>query len=666
MVTPSSPPTTPSAARRPGRRTAVGLVLMLIGSILALIGPASSPASALTHDGLTSIGTDTVPNLDTYPEGLFPAGCGVTDGQVVTGAQYSASGPVTAGPVSDMRDLPYLPAGTTLTMTFTGWVEGCETPISLTVKRAVGPDFDELTDQALLAFEACGPEAAGDLPACETVGEGLRTLSLVMPQAGSNCNYQTDAVVGPPLDIVGPDGSYYGSGLRASNGKGEGPTMLISADNEGPDDADGSSCQPPTVTLQCAEGGVAVTIFNNDVFDDIRVTIVADDVDQAVDFEVLRNSSRTFVVPLTGNAHPILEVFDAQREILAPTPFADVCVQDFAIERLCQDGEILVTVTAAEGADIVVLADGVEVGLDENDEYRTPIGDVAVTIEVVVDEVSLGTQTIQPCGVPTAEAVVDCAADTVTVTTTQPVDHTVTFAVTVNGAVVTNPVAVDQLTSTYTYQLTGLEPFGDVDVLVTATHNGVTTTLIDDTLEPCDAPTFTFGTLSPTCENDVPYLVYSATVTGTTDTTLDLHWLDAQGTERLVMTDLPLSGEVLWPGAAVDSQGNPTDWPGWVFENGDWVEKDDGFTWARTASVFAVVNPTSATVALTYPPPTPTCDANPDPTEVLGVTQAQAQLPTTGSDAGGQLALALGLVVTGFGLVLLGHDQRLRLLLRRR
>ena len=52
-----------------------------------------------------------------------------------------------------------------LTMTLTGWVEGCETPISLTVKRAVGPDFDELTDQALLAFEACGPEAAGDLPA---------------------------------------------------------------------------------------------------------------------------------------------------------------------------------------------------------------------------------------------------------------------------------------------------------------------------------------------------------------------------------------------------------------------------------------------------------------------------------------------------------------------
>jgi hypothetical protein len=168
------------------------------------------------------------------------------------------------------------------------------------------------------------------------------------------------------------------------------------------------------------------------------------------------------------------------------------------------------------------------------------------------------------------------------------------------------------------------------------------------------------------CDNDTPYLEYTATVTGDVAPgadTVTIHWFDANGVERNPAdsahqyTGLPMSGRVLWPGARVDSSGDPTDWPGWVFENGKWVQKDDGFLWARQtgATVTLEVNPTSGPITVVYPPANPTCSANP-PDEVLGgeiVDEVDDvdELPFTGLDADILAAVAAVLLGTGFVVV---------------
>ena len=79
----------------------------------------------------------------------------------------------------------------------------------------------------------------------------------------------------------------------------------------------------------------------------------------------------------------------------------------------------------------------------------------------------------------------------------------------------------------------------------------------------------------------------------------------------------------VYPGAEVDASGNPLDWPGWVFTNGQWVvdPSDAGLRDGLTVSV--EVNPT-ASAMVSYPQATPSCDANPpDP------AAPQGQLPLT-------------------------------------
>ena len=126
---------------------------------------------------------------------------------------------------------------------------------------------------------------------------------------------------------------------------------------------------------------------------------------------------------------------------------------------------------------------------------------------------------------------------------------------------------------------------------------------------PPDTP----ASASAQCIGDIPYFSFQVdfgpefageTVTITLqnpegDDFVYVRTLDANGT---------LSGnDILWPGA----NDNPPDWPGWILnEDGDWVEADDGFLWARgTITVTFEVNPTQ-TISATYPPATVVC-ANP-------------------------------------------------------
>ena len=68
---------------------------------------------------------------------------------------------------------------------------------------------------------------------------------------------------------------------------------------------------------------------------------------------------------------------------------------------------------------------------------------------------------------------------------------------------------------------------------------------------------------------------------------------------------------MLWPGAEVDANGNPTNWPGWILEDGVWVEGDDGFLDVRPdVNVVFSINP-SQTIVVNYPPSDPYCYSGP-------------------------------------------------------
>ncbi|HYN32396.1 MAG TPA: DUF11 domain-containing protein, partial [Ilumatobacteraceae bacterium] len=144
------------------------------------------------------------------------------------------------------------------------------------------------------------------------------------------------------------------------------------------------------------------------------------------------------------------------------------------------------------------------------------------------------------------------------------------------------------------------------------------------------------------CRNDVPWLVH--TVTGNfafTSVTLRLAGVDVVTRETRVVGP---TGAQLWPGATADAAGNGTDWPGWVFEDGQWVQADDGFTWVRpTMQVTAEVNPT-VTTTVDYP----TGCADP----------VQLALPSTGGDSQSPVQIAVALLVAGLALVLIAGRRR--------
>jgi len=137
-----------------------------------------------------------------------------------------------------------------------------------------------------------------------------------------------------------------------------------------------------------------------------------------------------------------------------------------------------------------------------------------------------------------------------------------------------------------------------------------TTTTTVPTVAPTTVPGLELAAAGAECISDIPHLSYeidyppgqSATIT----------FLNPTGPD-VVYEDVPLSGAVLWPGANDD----PPDWPGWILEDGVWVEADDGFLWARgTISILFEVNP-STVVTVSYQQGTGAC-ADPDPDEVEG------------------------------------------------
>ncbi|MEM1111829.1 MAG: hypothetical protein AAGI11_07970 [Pseudomonadota bacterium] len=115
--------------------------------------------------------------------------------------------------------------------------------------------------------------------------------------------------------------------------------------------------------------------------------------------------------------------------------------------------------------------------------------------------------------------------------------------------------------------------------------------------------------LEALCINDVPYLRYTITPVGFTPTsgaTLELVGSDLAVAQS--MSDQPLSGTMLWPGAEVDNNGVGIAWPGWELVDGEWQEVPS--TVRPEIILRAFVNP-SAEVSATYPPSTLECSSSP-------------------------------------------------------
>ncbi|MFH6995967.1 Ig-like domain-containing protein, partial [Flavobacterium sp. FlaQc-48] len=125
------------------------------------------------------------------------------------------------------------------------------------------------------------------------------------------------------------------------------------------------------------------------------------------------------------------------------------------------------------------------------------------------------------------------------------------------------------------------------------------------------APTMTI-TASSYCSNNTPYVSYNVVADNFTPAgLLTINWIDSANNIVATQANMPLSGNVLWPGATVDGNNNPTDWPGWVLVNGQWIQGNDGFELTKPAVTMQfTLNPTKS-IVVNYPSVTSGCNAMP-------------------------------------------------------
>ena len=226
----------------------------------------------------------------------------------------------------------------------------------------------------------------------------------------------------------------------------------------------------------------------------------------------------------------------------------------------------------------------------------------------------------------------------------------------------TGPVSLSTITAAGgSYSFSGLppgsytvresQPPGWTDGMESAGSNGGNTGVNDVisgiALAPGDAATaYNFaeilvaGTLNVqadgSCRNDLPYASYDVSTfeafAGVSAPRVTVTWLTTAGRIVQVLTDQPVTGSLLWPGAAVDGAGNGVAWPGWEVVGGEWLQVPDD----RVPDMILRVSINSdAEAGVVYPQATPTCQAQP-----TGTYRAQA-IPVTP-----RWALALLMVLT--------------------
>lgn len=119
--------------------------------------------------------------------------------------------------------------------------------------------------------------------------------------------------------------------------------------------------------------------------------------------------------------------------------------------------------------------------------------------------------------------------------------------------------------------------------------------------------------LTPKCIKDVPYVDYQISLSGLEPAgkTAAITWKKITGENVQTLISQPLSGTLMWPGAAKNASGQGIAWPGWKYENGQWIQLNDGLR--PEMNIHFSVNP-GKEVTVSYPPATPVCSTAPDDT----------------------------------------------------
>jgi LPXTG-motif cell wall-anchored protein len=189
------------------------------------------------------------------------------------------------------------------------------------------------------------------------------------------------------------------------------------------------------------------------------------------------------------------------------------------------------------------------------------------------------------------------------------------------------------------------------------TSPGSSTSSPESSTTSTTVPGLSIAAFSPVCLRDAPYVDvtfgdqpefngHTATVT----------FIDLDGNVVETHTTTFQAGETrrfVYPGAEVDANGNPVDWPGWVWDGDEWVIDPTDARLRDGLTVRVDVNPT-ATGAVTYPPATPDCDASPPDNPPDGT------LPETGSASTNTAAVAAAFVAGGLALVALARLRVVR------
>ena len=208
---------------------------------------AVASAGALVHGALTEMAGAVPPPVITTdyavypPPAAVPAGCtgglgglgvlvgyrafidpaGVDPARIAANPTAFADPGPTVTPFATMRSLrrfqTLIQPADRVVIRWESWATGCESlTISFPLKATNQPFFDIADDQALVR-EPNGPFT---FPFCNAATDpcpgptGGFELAHVIPQLTVVCGFQLDVIIGGPLSIVGPNGSYYGNTIR--------------------------------------------------------------------------------------------------------------------------------------------------------------------------------------------------------------------------------------------------------------------------------------------------------------------------------------------------------------------------------------------------------------------------------------------------------------------
>jgi hypothetical protein len=159
--------------------------------------------------------------------------------------------------------------------------------------------------------------------------------------------------------------------------------------------------------------------------------------------------------------------------------------------------------------------------------------------------------------------------------------------------------------------------------------------------------TISIAAFSPVCLRDAPYVdVTFGDQSEFNGRTATVTFIDLDGNVVETHTTTFQAGATkrfIYPGAEVDANGNPIDWPGWLFDGDEWVIDPSDARLRDGLRVVVEVNPT-ATGTVDYPPATPDCDASPPGTPEEPPT---GTLPTTGRDSSSTVVLATAVLIGG-------------------